>query len=117
MKSHTTILSITFGFLIINLFLESTNLYNGILILIGLCLISTKISTLIENCWLNFSWVLSKIIPNILLVIIYMFFLTPISILSKIFNSKTDFKSKNDKNSMFIVSNRYTKKNSFNRGW
>lgn len=117
MKSHTTILSLTFGFLIINIFLNSDYLFYSILLIIRISLISNKFSSIIEIIWLKFSFILSKIIPNILLSIIYYFLLTPISFLSKLFNSKTEFKDKNDSNSMFINVNKKFNRNSFEKGW
>ena len=117
MNSHTAILSIVFGFLLLNIFINSIYIHYSIIFISAICLISTKISSIIEIYWLKLSLILSKIFPNILLAVVYIFLLTPLSFLSKIFNAKTEFKTKNQTKSLFRNSDRYINKNSFNRGW
>ena len=117
MNSHTAILSIVFGFLLLNIFINSVYIHYSIIFISAICLISTKISSIIEIYWLKLSLILSKIFPNILLAVVYIFLLTPLSFLSKIFNAKTEFKTINQTKSLFRNSDRYINKNSFNRGW
>jgi len=76
-----------------------------------------KISKLIEKFWFKLSFVLSLIIPNILLSIIFFLILTPIALLSKIFKAKSDFNRKNNKKSFFISINKTFKKESFEKAW
>ena len=117
MKPYSSILSIIFGFLVLNIFINSTYIHYLIIFISGICLVSTKISLIVEIYWLKLSLILSKIIPNILLAVVYIFLLTPLSILSKIFNAQTEFKTKNQTKSLFRNSDRHIDKNSFNRGW
>ena len=117
MESHRTILSIVFGFLLLNLFIDSKYLYYLILFVSGISLLSVKTSLLIENYWFKLSSIGSKVFPNILLILVYIFILTPLSFLSKMFYSKTEFKSKNQTKSVFENTNRSITKDSFNRGW
>jgi hypothetical protein len=116
-NSYLTILSIVFGFLIINLFVNSDYLNYFIIIISGLALLSTAISENIELIWMKIGVILSKIIPNILLISIFFFVLTPLSFLSKIFKSKTLYNNTNDLNSYFVkITKRFDKK-SFEKAW
>ncbi len=78
---------------------------------------SKKISDLIEKLWFFISKILSFIVPNILLSIVFFLILTPLSIISKIFKSKTDYISKNPSKSTFINSYKKYDKKSFERAW
>ena len=99
---YLTIVTIIFGLLFINYFIDSKYIYY-ICIMISLgSIVSYKIAKFIENVWLKFSFILSKIVPNILLTTIFIFLLTPLAILSRIFKAKTNFISSNTKNTAEI---------------
>lgn len=117
MKSHSTILSIVFGFLVINLFFNSDLLVYIIIVVSGLSIFSKLFSDIVENLWFQLAKILSKILPSLLLGIIYFILLTPLAYLSKIFNAKTDFKSKNNSDSVFIDCNKNFSKSSFEKTW
>ncbi len=117
MKSHSTILAIVFGFMIINYFLKSSIIDVVIIIVSGLSLLFEKFSIIIEKTWFKINWIVSLIVPNIILSLVFYLFLTPISILSKLFKYKNDYKTKNTSDSNFIISNRNYKKNSFEKPW
>ena len=117
MRSHSTILAIIFGFLFINLFYNSDRLILVLTFLSGICLFSERISVWIEKIWLNISKVLSYIIPNLILCIVFYFILTPFSILSKLFKSKTDFRFKNPSDTNFNITEKVYDKDSFERAW
>ena len=117
MKPHTTILSIVFGFIVLNFLIPSVYINYALAVLVGLSLFSLKFSIFIEYLWGKLAFVLSQIIPNILLLIIFYFFLTPIALISKLFKAKTDFISVNDRDSFFIDVNKSFSKKSFERGW
>ena len=108
---HLTILSIVFGLLIFFLFIENKYILYFSIILSALSIFSLSLSKLIEIIWFKLSLVLSKIIPNILLTIIYYLILTPIGIYTKIFNIKSEFIFKNHKNSTFKNQKKSLKKN------
>lgn len=78
-------------------------------------IVSYKIAKFIENVWLKFSFILSKIVPNILLTTIFIFLLTPLAILSRIFKAKTNFISSNTKKSFFINKVKVFEKKSFEK--
>lgn len=119
MKSNPTltVLTIVFGLLFLNYFLDSKNIFYVTLILSGLGVLSIRLSEIIEKLWFKLSYLLSQTIPNILLSVIFFLILTPIALLSRLFKSQTEFISKNNQNSMFIIKNKSFKKESFKRAW
>jgi len=72
---------------------------------------------LIHNIWMKLSIILSKIIPNFLLIFIYFLILTPVAFFAKVFNAKSDYKSKNNSNSFFVNVNKTFEKSSFEKTW
>tara|TARA_B110000003_G_scaffold28706_1_gene27096 strand:- start:343 stop:696 length:354 start_codon:yes stop_codon:yes gene_type:complete len=117
MHHHSTILAITFGFLVINLFVNSQTLLYFIIIISGLSLLFSTVSIIIESIWLKLALLLSKIVPNILLSVVFFLILTPLSILSKMFKAKTDFISINNQKTIFKTETREFKKDSFKKTW
>tara|TARA_A100001015_G_scaffold198701_1_gene221747 strand:- start:2814 stop:3167 length:354 start_codon:yes stop_codon:yes gene_type:complete len=117
MKSHSTVLAIVFGFLLINLFVDSELLIYSLIFISGLAILSQTFSNFIEKVWFGLALILSKIVPNILLSFIFYFLLTPLALLAKIFNAETDFKSKNNSDSFFVEVNKTFSKESFKKGW
>ena len=91
-----TLLTIVFGLLSFNYFFDNKNIFILSIILSGLGVFSLKISLIIEKIWFKTSFFLSQFIPNILLFAIFFLILTPIAGLSKLFNAKSDFTSKNN---------------------
>lgn len=112
-----TVLTIVFGLLFFNYFFHNEIILYVCLFLSGTGVLSYKSSVIIEKIWFKASYLLSQIIPNILLSLIFFLFLTPIALLSKLFKSKTDFNSKNNQNTTFKVQNKSFDKESFERAW
>ena len=112
-----TLLTIVFGLLVFNYFLDNKNIFYVVLILSGLGVFSKKLTEIIEKLWFKLSFLISQIIPNILLSVIFLLILTPIALLSRLFKSQTEFISKNNQNSMFRIKNKSFKKESFKRAW
>ncbi len=71
----------------------------------------------IDFLWLKFAWLLGLIIPNILLGIVFYFFLFPVSLLSKLFENKDPLHLKNTDKSVFINVERDFEKSSFEKAW
>tara|TARA_B100001250_G_scaffold363775_1_gene343335 strand:+ start:154 stop:507 length:354 start_codon:yes stop_codon:yes gene_type:complete len=117
MKSHTTVLAIVFGFLIINYFFNSELLLLIIVVISGMSLLSNKFSEWVEILWGFISKILSFIVPNILLSIVFFFLLTPLSVMSKIFKSQSDYKKKNNSDTTFLNRKKNYEKESFERMW
>lgn len=116
-NSYLTVLTILFGFTLLNIFLKNEYITYLILILSGTSVFSNKLSVLIDLLWFKIAAILSKIIPNILLSVIFFFLLTPLSLLSKLFKSKTDFKTLNSNDSNYISIEKSFNKKSFERTW
>jgi hypothetical protein len=96
-----TVLTITVGFLVIYFFTEYRWLLYTSLIVGVLGLISTRLAEAVDYLWMKLSYLLSLIVPNILLTIIFYVFLFPISMLSKLFSKKDPMDLKNSKQSLF----------------
>ena len=117
MKSHSSILAIVFGFSVLNLWLESDILNLSLLMLAGFCLISLTLSNLVERIWIGLAKLLSKIIPNILLSIIYFVVLTPLAIISRTIFNQTYLNYNNHSKSFFKNINKDFSKKSFEKSW
>ena len=112
-----TVLTIVFGLLFFNYFLENDIIFYVCLSLSGIGVFSHKTSIVIEKIWFKSSYILSQIIPNVLLLLIFFLILTPIALLSKLFNFQTNFNSNNNQKTTFITQNKSFDKNSFERAW
>jgi len=80
-------------------------------------LISKTISDYIEKFWSGLALVLSYIVPNILLMLLFYLLLTPLALLSKLFNSDSDYLLKNRDGSIFRDSKKSFPKDSFENAW
>ena len=112
-----TVLTIVFGLLFFNYFFDNQIIFYFCLFLSGIGVLSYKSSVIIEKIWFKVSYLLSQLIPNILLSLIFFLLLTPIAFLSKLFNSKTDFNSINNQDTTFKTQNKSFVKESFERAW
>lgn len=112
-----TLLTIVFGLLFFNYFFDNEIIFYVCLLLSGIGVLSNKSSVVIEKIWFKVTYILSQIIPNILLSLIFFLFLTPIALLSRLFKSKTDFNSINNQDTTFKTQNKSFVKESFERAW
>jgi hypothetical protein len=115
-NSKTTILVICVGFLIVYLKFHwkwaiLTSLIVG---LIGI--LSPFLSRQIDWLWMKLTVVLSYIVPNILLSLVFFVFLFPISLISKLFKKDPLMLSRNYK-SYFIDMKKTVDKKSFEKIW
>jgi ABC-type Fe3+ transport system permease subunit len=96
-----TTLIISMGFLMVFLVykLDWAILVSLIVGLIGAFF--TGLSRLIEKFWFKLAYILSLIVPNILLGFIFFFILFPLSFLSKIFRKNDLLKLKNIRTSVY----------------
>lgn len=112
-----TALTITVGLLFIFWFTK----LNWILILsilIGtIGVLSESLSRYIERLWLLMSQILSSIVPNIFLGIVFFLVLWPISFLAKIFRKGDILKLNNTSSSMYTVKNITFDKQYFEKMW
>ncbi len=80
-------------------------------------LLSSKFLHIFLYAWDKLTLILSKIIPNLLLTIIFYFFLTPVALLSKFFSKKDHLKLKNNSESLFIINEKVITKIDFEKPW
>jgi hypothetical protein len=112
-----TILVITVGFLVIYFFSGfKWSLYTAIIVGV-LGLLSDLLAKKIDYLWMKLTWVLSMIVPNVLLSVIFYLFLTPIALLSRIFGKKNQLTLKNTKDSLFKENTKKFEKSSFEKTW
>ena len=98
LKAKSTILVIVVGFIIIYAYSKNFN-FLKVSIIIGLLgVISDKASLFIDKIWFKISHILSLIIPNILLGLIFYLILFPIALLSRLFGNKDPLSLKNNQN-------------------
>lgn len=116
-NKYKTILIIVVGMLVIYIITKyQWALYVGLII--GLVSgLSEFMANKINFIWLKIGIILSYIVPNIILTIIYYVFLTPIALLSRIFGEKNPLNLKNTKDSLFKVRNTRFESESFENPW
>ena len=79
-------------------------------------IVSSYLSSKIELAWMKFAQLLGYIVPNILLSIVFFLFLTPISIIFRLFNKDVLMLS-NEYNSYFIDVDKEIDKKNFEKVW
>lgn len=112
-----TILVITVGMLVVYV---ATKWHPALVIalVIGLSgILSNYLAKKIDFLWMKLTWVLSLIVPNILLSIIFYVLLTPIALLSRIFSKNDQLFLKNTSQSTFKEYNKNFDKDSFKNPW
>lgn len=75
------------------------------------------LSKMIEKIWFKLAYVLSLIVPNILLGFIFFLFLYPISLLSKLFRKNDLLKLKNSNTSVYTIRTDVFDKAHFDNMW
>ena len=112
-----TILVITVGVQIIyfTTLWEPALLISLILGLIGV--ISKYLAIKIDFLWMKLTWLISLIIPNILLTIVFYIILTPIALISRLFSKKDEMFLINTSSSLFKENNKTFNKKSFQNPW
>ena len=71
----------------------------------------------IDYLWMKLTWILSLIVPNILLSLVFYLILTPIALLSRVFSKKNELSLKNTSPSLFKEYNKTFTKESFKNPW
>jgi hypothetical protein len=119
MKSdpRQTILVITLGMIVVYLAFQVKWAINVALIVGIAGLLSDKLAEKIDWLWMKLTWVLSMIVPNILLSAVFYLFLTPIAIFSRIFGEKNPLSVKNITPSLFKDHGKPFDKASFEKPW
>ena len=112
-----TVLTICVGFVLVYL-VTKWDWALLVALIVGLGgVLSEYLSIKIEFLWMKLTWILSKIVPNILLGAIFYLFLFPISVLSRIFGKKDPLHLKNKSNTVYVTINKDFKKAAFETPW
>lgn len=80
-------------------------------------LLSPFLSQKIEFVWTKLGFVLSLVVPNVLLSIVFYLFLFPLATLSKLFGNKDPLILKNRPGSMYTKSDKTFDRESFEKPW
>lgn len=71
----------------------------------------------IDFLWFKLSWILGKILPNVLLTLIFYLLLMPLAFLSRLFGKKDLLKLKDHYSSLYIKNTEVIDKKYFERLW
>ena len=116
-EKYKTILIIVIGMTVVHLITTfNWALYTALIVGV-LGAFSEYMAGIINNVWLKIGMVLSYIVPNIILSIIFYVFLTPIAILSRIFGEKNPLNIKDPQTSIFKVRNMDYTPETFETPW
>jgi hypothetical protein len=78
---------------------------------------SAYLAEKIDFLWMKLAWVLSLIVPNILLSTIFLLFLFPVAVLSRVFGRKDTLFLSNPKGSTYVTNSTVFDKASFEKIW
>jgi hypothetical protein len=112
-----TVLVITVGMLVVYFITNMQWTLMVALVVGGLGLLSDYLAKQIDYLWIKLSWVLSLIVPNIILSIVFYFILTPIAILSRVFGEKNQLNLKNTTPTLFKDYHKKLDNSSFEKPW
>jgi hypothetical protein len=116
-SQYKTALVIIVGFVFVFVITSLKWILIATLIVGVISLISEKFLNILIFLWDKLSLVLSKIIPNLFLSIIFYLFLTPIALLSKIFSKRDQLNLKNNTSSLFVNYKKDISKIDFEKPW
>jgi hypothetical protein len=71
----------------------------------------------IDFLWMKLTWLLSQIIPRVILSMLFYFFLTPLALLSRIFGDNDPLQIKRPTNTLFRVEEPLRGPSSFEKMW
>ncbi len=116
-RVYQTILTLVLASLIAFYFTTNTIWFYLAFSIGSLSLISSCVAEKIYFGWMQLSLVISKIMPTILLSVIYYLFLVPIALLSRVFGEKDNLLLKNKSDSLFVNSSEVFDKLFFEKPW
>jgi hypothetical protein len=116
-KVTETMLVITVGFLVIFL-ISGMKWAAQVAVVVGVIgIFSAFLSNLITLGWTKLAMVLSMIVPNILLAVVFFLFLLPLALLSRLFAKKDVLFLKQPVGSTYIEVNKTFEKKMFDNPW
>jgi len=112
-----TVLTITVGFLVVYL-ISKWQWALSVAGIIGIAgLLSDFLAQKIEWVWMKLTWILSLIVPNILLTVLFFLFLFPIALLAKMSRNKNALQLKNPGESTWILQTKQFDRKSMENPW
>ena len=115
--SYKTVLTIITGLLIFFYFFNNEYLFYLILFIGISSVLSQKVSLFYEKIWFTIAYILGLFIPNIVLSIIFYFFLTPIAFIYKLFGNDVLMLNNKKYSSYFLNAKYDMSKKSFEKIW
>lgn len=112
-----TVLTITVGFLVIYMVTHQPWALWVALVIGAIGVFSTWLAEKIDWLWMKLAWLLSLVVPNIVLSVIFYLFLFPIALLARIFGQKDPLLLKNNVASVFRKVDKAFTKASFENPW
>lgn len=112
-----TVLIITIGFGILFLLTKHNWMLYVALSVGALGAMSTFLAEKIDWIWTKIGWILSKIVPNIIMTVVFYVVLTPTAFLSRLFGKKDPMDLKNSAASLFKTKGTTFSKESFEKPW
>lgn len=116
-KPIDSILAITIGSLVLFVFTTATCfLWITLVIgLIGLC--SKCLTNQVHYVWMKIAWLLSLVVPKILLTLVFYVLLFPLALLSRVFGKQDPMQLRKTNVSLFKTVNRELTPESFKNPW
>ena len=112
-----TVLTLSVGFMLIFVWTEQVWAIWIAVMGGGMGALSAKLRTYIDQIWMKLGEILSRVVPPILLTLIFYLILFPVAILSRAFGKKDPFLLKNSRDSFFQDREEQLKKDSFEKMW
>jgi len=112
-----TVLVITVGMLVVHWLTGWAWAFHAALLVGTLGALSGRVAGWIDFAWMKLTWVLSLIVPNIILSLVFFLVLTPVAWLSRLFGEKDPLILKNPADSVFKSNKKSFDPASFEKPW
>jgi hypothetical protein len=117
MNNYKSTLTIVIGFVLLSNYFHSKPLLILAIVIGLLGIFSEKANDKIIWSWTKLTEVLGYIMPNVLLSIVFYFFLTPLAFINRLNRKKNPLQLKNTTNSVFITKRREFSPESLEKIW
>ena len=117
MNKYKSTLTIVIGFTLFSNYFDYKPLFI-IAVIIGLIsILSEKLNDKIISLWEKLTEALGLIMPNVILIIVFYFILTPLAYINKLNRKKNALQLKNTTNSTFITQRKEFSRESLEKIW
>lgn len=117
MNNYKTTLTIVIGFVLISNYFNSKTIFTIAIIIGIISIFSESINDKIIWVWGKITEILGMIMPNVLLSIVFYFFLTPLAFINKLNRNKNPLQLKNNSTSNFIAQKKNFSHESLEKIW